>query len=126
MSGTLIAFSFILFRTAVRHRSGAHPLHGPSLGRVVSRASTNYQSRQAELALQRTRTAQSDGPITTELDGHYEMLVEHPFDSTIKRMSTAWQFIPEDSGSNPADYDLLVCEWNVAPASNSLLNAQQT
>jgi Na+-exporting ATPase len=30
------------------------------------------------------------------LDGHYELLVEHPFDSTIKRMSVAYKFIPSD------------------------------
>lgn len=75
---------------------------------MVSRASENIQLRTQELGLQRTRTAQSDAPYLGEIDGHYEMLVEHPFDSTIKRMSTVWQFIPEDSNNDPAQYDLIV------------------
>ncbi|TIA86769.1 hypothetical protein E3P99_03578 [Wallemia hederae] len=28
-----------------------------------------------------------------EVEGHFEMLIEHPFDSSIKRMSTAWKFV---------------------------------
>ncbi|KAG8792939.1 hypothetical protein FRC16_011214 [Serendipita sp. 398] len=42
------------------------------------------------------------------IDGHYEMLVEHPFDSTIKRMSTVWKFIPENANDDRGDYDLVV------------------
>ena len=32
-----------------------------------------------------------------KIDGHFEMIVEHPFDSSIKRMSTAWKFVSADS-----------------------------
>ena len=31
--------------------------------------------------------------------GHYEQLVEHPFDSTVKRMSIAYRFVPDDGSS---------------------------
>lgn len=73
----------------------------------MSRASANIQYHHQ---LKRVTTAQSDGPPLGEVDGHYEMLLENPFDSTIKRMSTVWQFIPEDNRDNPTDYDLVVCE----------------
>ena len=78
------------------------------MAKATSRASTNYQARQSENQLKRIHTAQSDGPVVGEIDGHYEMLVEHPFDSTIKRMSTVWQFIPENVSEDPSDYDLIV------------------
>ena len=29
------------------------------------------------------------------VDGHYELIVEHPFDSSVKRMSIAYKFVPE-------------------------------
>jgi P-type Na+/K+ transporter len=80
------------------------------LGRIVSRASANIQSQNQ---LKRIHTTESDAPLTGSLDGHYEMLVEHPFDSTIKRMSTVWEFIPEDTQHDPADYDLIVCEYQM-------------
>lgn len=34
-------------------------------------------------------------PLVAGLEGHYEQLVEHPFDSTVKRMSIAYRFIPD-------------------------------
>jgi Na+-exporting ATPase len=37
------------------------------------------------------------------------LIVEHPFDSTIKRMSTIWQFIPNNGQENAEDSDLLLC-----------------
>lgn len=43
------------------------------------------------------------------INGHFELIVEHPFDSTIKRMSTVWRFIPNGDQENPEDYDLLLC-----------------
>ena len=55
-------------------------------------------------ALERTISAQSgpenERPVKAAIRGRYELLVEHPFDSTIKRMSTAWKLIPhnEESG----------------------------
>lgn len=93
-------------RTTARRRPAA--LHGETLAKIPSRASANYHSRQSENQLKRTNTAQSDGPVHSEIDGHYEMLIEHPFDSTIKRMSTVWQFIPENVNEDPSHYDLVV------------------
>lgn len=90
--------------TALRRR---HHHHEP-LVRMVSRASENVQARRSELQLARTHTAQSDGTSVPIIDGHYEMLVEHPFDSTVKRMSTVWEFIPENDNDGSADYDLVV------------------
>ncbi|EJD55236.1 potassium/sodium eff [Auricularia subglabra TFB-10046 SS5] len=77
------------------------PLHP-----VVSRASANVVARAEANKLQRVKTAESDVPRAA-IDGHYEMLVEHPFDSTIKRMSTVWQFVPQDEHEEPTAYDLI-------------------
>jgi P-type Na+/K+ transporter len=77
------------------------------LAPVVSRASANIQYHHQ---LKRIASTQSDGPLLGHIDGHYEMLLENPFDSNIKRMSTVWQFIPEDTRNDPADYELVVCE----------------
>ncbi|KAG8804906.1 hypothetical protein FRC17_005834, partial [Serendipita sp. 399] len=92
--------------TARRHKH--RPTLGDSLVRIVSRASTTIQARQSDNPLNRVQTAQSDGPPVVAIDGHYEMLVEHPFDSTIKRMSTVWQFVPENVHGDPEGYDLIV------------------
>ncbi|PVG04086.1 hypothetical protein CPB86DRAFT_792829 [Serendipita vermifera] len=70
--------------TTVRRRAHNYP-YGEPLGRMVSRASANIHS---QTQLKQTQTVDSDGPLVTAVDGHYELLVEHPFDSTIKRMST--------------------------------------
>lgn len=78
---------------------------GEPLRPIISRASANYQN----LKLTKVSTVMSE-THHARIDGHYEMLVEHPFDSTIKRMSTVWQFIPEDQGEDPNEYDLIVCE----------------
>ncbi|KAG9056424.1 hypothetical protein FS842_010758 [Serendipita sp. 407] len=93
--------------TASRRRPH-HAGPGDSLVRIVSRASANIQARQLETPLNRVHTAQSDGPPAIDIDGHYEMLVEHPFDSTIKRMSTVWQFNSEYTQGEQDDYDLVV------------------
>ncbi|KAG8805027.1 hypothetical protein FRC17_005769, partial [Serendipita sp. 399] len=92
--------------TAIRHKH--RPGLGDSLVRIVSRASTTIQARQSDNPLNRVQTAQSDGPPVVSIDGHYEMLVEHPFDSTIKRMSTVWEFVPENVHGDPEGYDLIV------------------
>ncbi|TIB89490.1 potassium/sodium eff [Wallemia mellicola] len=41
-----------------------------------------------------------------EVEGHFEMIIEHPFDSSIKRMSTAWKFVDTkgDDGSKQHVY----------------------
>ena len=54
-------------------------------------------------ALYRTTSAQSgaehERPVTADTRGRYELIVEHPFDSTIKRMSTAWRLYPHDEAA---------------------------
>lgn len=45
-----------------------------------------------------------------EVHGHYEMLVEHPFDSTVKRMCTVWQYRPLAGEQHEGGDDLVVCE----------------
>jgi len=61
-----------------------------------------------EVELERVESTESD--VTgAPIGGHFELIVEHPFDSTIKRMSTVWEFIPNDNQKNPGDYDLLLC-----------------
>ena len=61
-------------------------------------------SRNDPQALQRTLSGVSDmsGGRTQPalLRGHWQMLKEHPFDSSIKRMSTAWRFIPAEGSSS--------------------------
>ena len=39
----------------------------------------------------------SHRPPVVGMNGHFEQLVEHPFDSTVKRMSIAYKFIPHDN-----------------------------
>ncbi|KAF9022152.1 potassium/sodium eff [Hymenopellis radicata] len=86
--------------TRKRHRHYA-PTTGTPLARVTTHISTHE--------LQRAPTNQSEQVTPrVQIDGYYEMLVEHPFDSTIKRMSTAWKFIPEDPSADVSDYDILV------------------
>jgi Na+-exporting ATPase len=46
--------------------------------------------------LTRTSSVRSDKPVVAGMKGHYEQLVEHPFDSTVKRMAIAYIFHPED------------------------------
>jgi len=94
------------YRTTVRRRLNPY-LHGEALAPVVSRASATIQINHQ---LKRVASGQSDGPLFGQIDGHYELLLENPFDSNIKRMSTVWQFIPEDTSNDPADYELIVCE----------------
>jgi Na+-exporting ATPase len=56
--------------------------------------------RKAPRKLERRESRHSDHTHVAHIAGHYEMLVEHPFDSTIKRMSTAWEFVAEDAQDN--------------------------
>jgi Na+-exporting ATPase len=73
----------------------------------MSRASAN-RLVPPEIKLERVKSTESD-IARAPISGHFELIVEHPFDSTIKRMSTVWQFIPNDDQENPEDYDLLLC-----------------
>jgi Na+-exporting ATPase len=54
---------------------------------------------QSHAPLQRNNSTVSTGIHKVPVDGHFELVVEHPFDSTIKRMSTVWQHVNDD-GSN--------------------------
>ena len=58
-----------------------------------------------EIKLERVRSAESD-VARAPINGHFELVVEHPFDPTIKRMSTVWQFFSTDDQEK---YDLLLC-----------------
>jgi Na+-exporting ATPase len=49
-------------------------------------------------ALARTTSHAASHAGGVPVDGHFELVVEHPFDSTIKRMSTVWQHV-SDNGS---------------------------
>ncbi|WWD22658.1 potassium/sodium efflux P-type ATPase, fungal-type [Kwoniella shandongensis] len=42
------------------------------------------------------RSGHSNRPLVAGLRGHFEQIIEHPFDSTVKRMSIAYKFVPED------------------------------
>ncbi|WVQ82803.1 potassium/sodium efflux P-type ATPase, fungal-type [Cryptococcus sp. DSM 104549] len=42
------------------------------------------------------RSGHSARPLVAGVRGHFEQLVEHPFDSTVKRMSIAYRFVGED------------------------------
>ncbi|WVR03068.1 potassium/sodium efflux P-type ATPase, fungal-type [Kwoniella sp. DSM 27419] len=42
------------------------------------------------------RSGHSGRPLVTGTRGHYEQIIEHPFDSTVKRMSIAYKFVPDD------------------------------
>ena len=61
-----------------------------------------------EINLERVKSTESD-IARAPINGHFELLVEHSFDSTIKRMSTVWEFIPNDDQENAEEYDLLLC-----------------
>lgn len=50
--------------------------------------------------MQRTSSTYSANEKAVPLDGHYKLVIEHPFDSTVKRMSTAWRFIKDDGTEN--------------------------
>ncbi|ORX35135.1 putative calcium-transporting ATPase 3 [Kockovaella imperatae] len=58
--------------------------------------------------LARTMSAASrvSRPPVAGQDGHYELIVEHPFDSTVKRMSIAYSFVP-DSGTSSSKAHVL-------------------
>ncbi|KAL7419667.1 hypothetical protein Q5752_005581 [Cryptotrichosporon argae] len=54
--------------------------------------------------LQRTTSAMAHHrPALAALGGHYEQIIEHPFDSTVKRMSIAYRFVPDGSDGDGSD-----------------------
>jgi Na+-exporting ATPase len=77
-----------------------------STQRAPSAAPTGEKGAATASELERTVSAvesthSDQGPLVKP-GGHFEMVVEHPFDSTIKRMSTVWRFVPgEERGSEP-------------------------
>ncbi|EOR00553.1 hypothetical protein E3P92_04153 [Wallemia ichthyophaga] len=47
------------------------------------------------------RTKKEDHPAPkADVDGHFEILIEHPFDSSIKRMTTAWKLVGAQGGDD--------------------------
>ena len=61
-----------------------------------------------EIKLMRIRSTGGD-VIRAPINGHFELIVEHPFDSTIKRVSTVWQFITNHDQEQARKHDLLLC-----------------
>jgi len=63
-----------------------------------------HQSKQhhEKIPLNRTASRSSGKPIVAGMNGHYEQLVEHPFDSGVKRMSIAYKFVPDEGSSDKA------------------------
>ena len=80
---------------------------GESFRPNMSRTSENHLVP-PEIKLERIKSTESDA-VRAPINGHFELIVEHPFDSTIKRMSTVWRFFPNDDRNNHEDYDLLLC-----------------
>ncbi|TYJ53053.1 potassium/sodium efflux P-type ATPase, fungal-type [Cryptococcus floricola] len=50
------------------------------------------------------RSGHSARPLVFGVKGHFEQLVEHPFDSTVKRMSIAYTFHPDSSSSSSSSH----------------------
>lgn len=59
-----------------------------------------HTGRAPSQPMQRTNSTYSANEKAVPLDGHYKLVVEHPFDSTVKRMSTAWKFTKDDGTEN--------------------------
>ncbi|KAL7412608.1 hypothetical protein BDY24DRAFT_392075 [Mrakia frigida] len=80
----------------------AHKLgHGkPHLTRPKKRSAGGEQ-----LAAVETRNSEHGASKKVAMDGHYEMVVEHPFDSSVKRMSTVWKYVDSQATEKA---DLLV------------------
>jgi Na+-exporting ATPase len=111
-SGSRIT-SFYSDRTHIRRQR--QTIVGEPLRIAMSRTSANYLMA-PEINLERVKSTESD-VARAPINGHFELIAEHPFDSTIKRMSTVWQFIPDEGQEGPEDYDLLLC----TPSSRSVL-----
>lgn len=56
-----------------------------------------FQAKQhhGNAPLNRTVSRSSGRPVVAGMNGYYEQIVEHPFDSGVKRMSIAYRFIPD-------------------------------
>ncbi|ODN73715.1 potassium/sodium efflux P-type ATPase, fungal-type, variant [Cryptococcus amylolentus CBS 6039] len=81
--------------TEVALQVAAHKLgHGkPFLTHHAKHASAGGKAGKADSV----RSGHSARPLVFGVKGHFEQLVEHPFDSTVKRMSIAYTFHPADS-----------------------------
>nr|XP_019014014.1 potassium/sodium efflux P-type ATPase, fungal-type [Kwoniella pini CBS 10737]OCF52795.1 potassium/sodium efflux P-type ATPase, fungal-type [Kwoniella pini CBS 10737] len=53
-------------------------------------------SRPAPQRADSVRSGHSGRPPIAGSRGYYEQIIEHPFDSTVKRMSIAYKFVPDD------------------------------
>lgn len=71
----------------------------PHMTRAKSKHHPHAEAHQPP-ALQRAGSTYSANEKAVPLDGHYKLVIEHPFDSTVKRMSTAWRFVKEDGTEN--------------------------
>jgi len=89
-----------------KHSLYSHRTHARR--RRQSSAGESLRPNLPAIKLERVKSTESD-IARAPINGHFELIVEHPFDSTIKRMSTVWQFIPDDDQENAEDHDLLLC-----------------
>jgi magnesium-transporting ATPase (P-type) len=61
-----------------------------------------------DLTRQVSRRSAHSRPPVVGMQGHYEQLIEHPFDSTVKRMAIGFTFHPDQHAENP-DEPHVVC-----------------
>ncbi|WVF66526.1 potassium/sodium efflux P-type ATPase, fungal-type [Kwoniella sp. CBS 6097] len=74
--------------TEIALQVAAHKLgHGKPFLTHVKHSLTRVQSAQS---------GHSARPLVAGTQGHYEQIIEHPFDSTVKRMSIAYKFVPDN------------------------------
>ena len=52
--------------------------------------------------------ASATKPVKSRTNGHYEQIVEHPFDSTIKRMTVAYTYHPHPEADHADEPHCLV------------------
>ncbi|TRM64769.1 potassium/sodium eff [Schizophyllum amplum] len=70
---------------------------------------THAKTHGAPLKQMLTRDSTTNiGAPHVEVHGHFEMLVEHPFDSTVKRMCTVWEYLPIQGERQQHGEDLIV------------------
>jgi magnesium-transporting ATPase (P-type) len=97
--------------TQVRSRdSGRGASQNRNMARTASHmgrrnSTADGQAKTGEATLSPPKATTQGAPVA-RAPGHYEMLVEHSFDSTVKRMTTAWRFLPED-GSDTESHVLV-------------------
>ena len=60
-------------------------------------------ARHHDLTRQVSRRSAHSRPPVVGMQGHYEQLIEHPFDSTVKRMAIGFTFHPDQHAEHPEE-----------------------